>query len=248
MANSKLQLKREQLAKFLDNDPDAIRVFEKLFDMVNGGVPVGYVYFQSPHDSLPSDIWPNAIWTNVSDEEANLGRRVVGPISGSWIAGTPAIFSVSVIGGVPTISVVSGGSGYLSGGSGTIPLIVTGTCTTQYVGNATVTNGVITAIPAPGTAGVGYTSGSVMVYDGVYRYADEIQSHYHDFWTSANGAGSVGANGKLINTAGNVNQIEPNDPRTAVRMPATDLVSGQIRKGPETTGPYILIRKWRRTA
>ena len=63
--------------------------------------------------------------------------------AGAFFSGTPARLSVSVASGVPTISIVSGGSGYLGGGSGNINLTIVGGCTTQMVANATVTNGVL---------------------------------------------------------------------------------------------------------
>jgi len=209
-----------------------------------GWAPIGFVYFQGPADTVPSTLWAGT-WTDVSSEEANMGRRVVGSLAGAWVSGTPAILSVSVAGGVPTISVVSGGSGYLSGGSGTIPLIVAGTCTTQYVGNATVTSGVITAIPAPGTAGVGYTSGAVAVYDGVYGHGDLAQGHRH---VPLAGGGQiyvrVGSGGALTEpSGGGTIRVD-----STTGDPTTDASNGTPRKGPETTGPYMIVKKWRRTA
>jgi hypothetical protein len=200
-----------------------------------GWRPLGDVYFQGPHDAAPSELFYGT-WADASYEEANLTRRCVGNLAGSFFGGTPARLSVSVSSGVPSINIVSGGSGYLSGGSGNIPLIIAGGCTTQMVANATVTNGALTAINVT-TAGAGYTSGAVAVYDGVVGHGDLIEYHEHTY-TAAYAAQGHGSSTPTV---------------AQVASGATsDIVShsgyGDARAGAETSGAWLSIKKWRRTA
>jgi hypothetical protein len=202
------------------------------------GTVIGQTYFQGPHDASPSTLWPGTTWSDVSYEEENLTRRVVGSLAGAFFGGTPARLSVSVAGGVPTISVVSGGSGYLGGGNGSLPLVIAGACTTQMVATATVTLGVVTGITV-GTAGVGYTSGAVAVYDGVVGRGDLVQKYKWQMW----GTGHT-------------------SPRSGLGFGTADCViwesgytltlvadgNGSARVGAETSGAWIAVKKWRRTA
>jgi hypothetical protein len=204
--------------------------------------PVGFVYFQGPNDATPASMWSTGTWTDVSSEEANMTRRVYGSLAGAWVSGTPAVLTVGVSGGVPTITVTSGGSGYCSGGSGNVPLVIAGTCTTQMAAHGVVTGGVIQSI-AVDTAGAGYTNGAVAVYDGVYGHGDLVQGHRHA-WIS----GSSTTMGASTGTAFDSNYNPGNNTGTWVKDPTTDGTNGTPRKGAETAGAYMLVKKWRRTA
>ncbi|HOX32044.1 MAG TPA: hypothetical protein PLB91_06915 [Spirochaetales bacterium] len=213
--------------------------------IVSTAIPIGMVYFQGPHDSAPASIW-GGTWEDVSHEEANLARRAVGVLAGAFFAGTPARLSVSVASGVPSISIVSGGSGYMGGGSGNINLIIAGGCTTQMVANATVTSGVLTAINVT-TAGAGYTSGALAVYDGVVGHGDLIQGH----WQKVRGDSNEGSgNATSLSAASAVTARGSYDYEsgTHVTSPSTDFSNGVPRVGAETSGPWISVKKWRKTA
>lgn len=211
--------------------------------------PTGFVYFQGPHDASPATLWPGTTWSDVSYEEENLTRRVVGSLAGAFFSGTPAVLSVSVSGGVPSVSIVSGGSGYLFGGSGTIPLIVAGACTTQAVRTATVTNGVLTAINTI-TAGAGYTSGAVAVYDGVALHGDLMQQITGSI-TSGKGLGT--ADGPSTRTGAfssstNTSNTYAGGGSTGVQVRFDSADSPGSRVGAETSGAWVAVKKWRRTA
>ena len=206
--------------------------------------PIGYVYFQGPHDASPEDLWPNSTWTDVSYEEANLVRRPVGSLTGAFFNGTPARFSVSVASGVPTITVVSGGAGYMSGGSGNLALVIVGSCTKQMVANATVANGVLTAINVT-TAGAGYTSGAVAVYDGVVGHGDLTQK-ITGAVTAPNRVGFSTANGAFA-----LNSDYAQRPSGGVDSYPSGFTfdsSRVVRAGNETSGAWVVVKKWRRTA
>jgi hypothetical protein len=207
-------------------------------------IPIGVVYFQGPNDIAPATLYPGTTWTNVSWEEANMTRRTAGDLAGARFTGVPAHLAVSVTGGVPTVSITNGGSGYLSGGSGTITLTLVGTCSAQAKRTATVTSGVVTAINVV-AAGAGYTSGKIAIYDGVVGHGDLTQGHYHNveapstiYNTLATGA-SFG--GKLPADRATSN------PYTATN-PITDGTNGIHRYGSETSGAWTTVIKWRRTA
>lgn len=207
--------------------------------------PIGSIYFQGPHDDPPATVYLGTTWEDVSAEEANLTRRCVGSLSGAFFGGTPAVLSVSVASGVPTISIVSGGSGYTSDGgssSGTRALIIAGACTTQMVANATVTNGVLTAINVL-TAGAGYTSGSVAVYDSVASHGDIAQRHQHIIYTNGNNGFSPGS------TSLPLTSLASNSTRSADFSPSPVASGyGDIRCGPENSTAWIVTKKWRRKA
>jgi hypothetical protein len=208
--------------------------------------PIGEVYFRGPHDLAPSAKYPGTTWTDVSYEEANLGRRVAGDLAGGMFTGTPARLSVAVSSGVPTISIVSGGSGYLSGGSGTINLIIAGACTTPMVATATVTSGVLTVINVT-TAGVGYTSGAVAVYDGVVGHGDLVQNHYHYRNTDNTAERRVVGASTQYRGDGGLDPINTGNV-TYTGGTATFPGYGAIRGGAETAGAWIAVSKYRRTA
>lgn len=214
--------------------------------------PIGFVYFQGPHDTAPSTLWPGLTWSDVSYEEANLTRRAVGALAGAFFAGAPARLSVSVASGVPSINIVSGGSGYLGGGSGNINLIIAGGCTTQMVANATVTNGILTAINVT-TAGVGYTSGKVAVYDGVVGHGDLLQSHWHEWASQSGGFNATNDPGSQSNNitgddGAGISATTAMIAQQYVNKPLTDKANGTPRVGAETSGAWIVVKKWRRTA
>lgn len=204
--------------------------------------PIGEVYFRGPHDAAPSTKYPGTTWTDVSYEEADLGRRVVGNMAGAMFGGTPARLTASVAAGVPSIAITSGGTGYLSGGSGTINLIIVGACTTQMIANATVTAGVLTAINVT-TAGAGYTSGAMAVYDGVVGHGDLLQVHIHQE-RKYTGSGSATAIQERASSGDNVGSDSPN----YTKDPSSNGVGGSIRTGAETSGPWVAVTKYRRTA
>lgn len=214
--------------------------------------PVGAVYFQGPNDTAPGTLYTGTTWADVSWEEANMTRRVVGSLSGARFTGVPARLTVTVSSGVPSIAITSGGSGYLSGGSGSLTLTIAGTCTTQMAATATVASGVITAIVV-GTAGVGYTSGAVAVYDGVAGHNDIVQRHWHQL-IAGTPTGNVG-----ITAANYINGVPysgyyPGNTNTGitntviVENPITDNANGTPRVGAETSGAWATVTKWRRTA
>lgn len=209
---------------------------------IGAAPPVGATYFRGPHDAAPSTLWAGTTWTDVSYEEADLGRRVVGNMAGAMFGGTPARLSASVSAGVPAISIVSGGSGYLSGGSGSINLIIAGACTTQMVANATVTNGVLTTINVT-TAGAGYTSGAIAVYDGVVGHGDLLQHHRHAAITGNSTSQSDNAYSKYNSAASQSTNYGGREMITDV-----DNKAGAPRGGAETSGPWIAVTKYRRTA
>lgn len=205
-----------------------------------GWLPVGAVYFRGPHDSAPSALYYGT-WADVSYEEADLGRRVVGNMAGAMFGGTPARLSVSVAAGVPSISIVSGGTGYLSGGSGSINLIIAGACTTQMIANATVTAGVLTAINVT-QAGAGYTSGALQVYDGVVGRGDLVQRHVHESGHQRVGTfvgGSTRTKGDFSSATSGACSLTD--------YPISDGANGTHRSGAETSGPWIAVTKYRRT-
>ncbi|MGO8696008.1 MAG: hypothetical protein ACLQMF_20280 [Rectinemataceae bacterium] len=203
--------------------------------------PIGFVYFQGPNDASPASLWPAGTWTDVSWEEANLVRRTYGSLAGSLFGGVPARLTVSVSGGVPAITITSGGSGYLSGGSGTVPLIISGSCSTQMVATATVTNGVITAINVS-TAGAGYTAGALAIYDGVVGHGDLSQNHIHqssvlissnnDWHAGFTGTGNPDQGYYTLNSGTEV----------------SDGAHGAPRVGAENAGAWTAVTKWRKTA
>jgi hypothetical protein len=207
-----------------------------------GWRPVGDLYEQGPFDAAPWDLFIGT-WTNVSYEEAGLATRIEGRLAGNFGgATTPARLSVSVSGGVPAITIVSGGAGYLSGGAGSLPLIIAGGCTTQMVANATVINGVLTAINVT-TAGGGYTSGKVAVYDGVIGYGDLVMSHKHVTQTpKGNTVNADDGATCFIGMDGSfgTSSVESQGP--------IGNGLGAVRSGAETTVAYIVKRKYRRTA
>lgn len=198
--------------------------------------PIGFVYFQGAHDIAPGALFSGTTWTDVSSEEANLARRVVGSIAGPWIAGTPANLSISVAGGTPSISIVSGGTGYLSGGTGTIPLFIVGSCTTQMMATASVVNGAIASINTT-QVGAGYTAGSVAVYDGIFGHPDLVQRHVHNMGLGSHADGGLGSATRFL-LDGAIN--------TSIQ--AGDGTAGTVRSGVETTCAYLGVKKWRRTA
>jgi len=209
--------------------------FGSRIDPTKAWVPIGTPYKQGPFDPRPDTIYCGN-WTNVSNREPGLGRRVEGGLAGSFFTGVPAILSVSVSGGVPTITKTDGGSGYLSGGSGDLSLIIRGNCTVQMVAHATVVNGVITGIVVD-TQGTGYTNGAIAVYDGVAGHGDLVQDHGH----STNAPASSGSSVSISYQGG-----------AAAAAVATTMIphgnNGSIRNGPENTGPYSIERYWVRTS
>jgi|WetSurMetagenome_2_1015567.scaffolds.fasta_scaffold44115_3 hypothetical protein len=240
MNNAKIALTRTQIEKIVGkDDPDAIRVFEALFDRLDNVIPKDFVYRQGPHDKSPQELWPWAEWEDVSYEEANLVQRVKGAMAGDKFAGTPARLSISVTGGVPTITVAAGGKGYLSGGSGNLTLIIAGDCTTPMLAHATVASGVLTGIVVD-TAGAGYTS-AIAVYDGVVAHGDTIMLHDHSAYDRCGfngGPANISPFGGAQNDAGYSTLVS----RTMARHTG----SGTPRTGNETTGAYVSIIKWRR--
>ena len=218
--------------------------------------PVGFVYFQGPNDSTPSTLWPTGTtWTDVSSEEANMTRRVYGSLAGAWVAGTPAVLTVGVSGGVPTISVSSGGSGYCGGGAGNVTLVIAGTCTTQMAAHGVVTGGVIQSI-AVDTAGAGYTNGAVAVYDGVYGHGDLTQGHIHGVQGASSGSSATNdlnsGTAQGVASSNGTGSLGYKQTINGVKIigPASDdgTSNGTPRKGAETAGAYMLVKKWRRTA
>lgn len=205
--------------------------------------PIGAVVIQGPGDTAPGTLYPNTTWSNVSAEEAGVVRRAEGGLAAAFFTGTPATFSVSVSGGVPTITIVAGGTGYLSGGSGTINLVVSGGCTTQMVATATVTSGVLTAINVT-TPGAGYVSGAVGVYDGVSKIGDKFMAHWHGLNGAPRPSNNTGTGATV--TEGAAAASSWNVPQATA--PITTGADGTPRSGPETTGAYATARKWRRTA
>lgn len=206
--------------------------------------PIGEVYFRGPHDAAPSTKYPGTTWTDVSYEEADLGRRVVGNMAGAMFGGTPARLTASVAAGVPSISIVSGGTGYLSGGSGSINLIIAGACTTQMIANATVTAGVLTAINVT-QAGAGYTSGALQVYDGVVGRGDRMQRIYGTADTTRSRV--VSGTGVLVTTGGGTTAGGGSSYSDAALQLTIDSAL-TTRTGAETSGPWIAVTKYRRTA
>lgn len=207
-------------------------------EVINIAHPIDDVIFQGPNDADPATLYPGTTWDDVSWEEANMTRRTAGDLAGARFTGVPAHLAVSVTGGVPTVSIINGGSGYLSGGSGTITLTLVGTCSTQATRTATVTNGVITAINTL-VAGAGYTSGKVAVYDGVAGHGDLTQGHKHTFITYASGTSS----GLYVNNVGGSNASTFD----GVSAPQNN-GNGDIRNGAETSTAWVVAIKWRRTA
>lgn len=205
--------------------------------------PIGSVYFQGPNDADPATLYPGTVWDDVSWEEANLTRRTAGDLAGARFTGIPAHLAYSVTSGVPTVSIINGGSGYLSGGNGTLTLTLVGACTTQATRTATVTNGVITAITT-GVAGGGYTAGKFAIYDGVVGHGDLFQIHGHtitDDTSSAIQRTTVASgSGATVIAAGGVNY-----PIRATTPNSTGGV-GFVRSGAETTGAYAVTNKFRR--
>jgi hypothetical protein len=206
-------------------------------------MPLGAVCFQGPHDLAPSAIW-GGTWEDVSYEEKNLTRRCVGNIAGQFFSGMPARLAVSVAGGVPSITIVAGGTGYLSGGDGSLSLVVVGPCTTQMVATATVVNGVITAIGVV-TPGAGYTSGAAEVYDVVAAHNDRVQGYDVRIRVDTNEG------------SGNATPLAPGGAVTSRGTPDTTNVGsvylgdggyGTRRLGLETAGAWIIVKKWRRIA
>jgi len=248
VSDLKLRLSRVQLERIVGkDDPDAIRVFERLFELVNTDYnaahsppPIGFVYFQGPHDAVPGTLWADSTWEDVTYEEADLVRRCAGALAGTIFSGVPARLTATVVSGVPAISIISGGTGYLSGGSGTIPLAVVGACTTPMVATATVTNGVLTMINVT-TPGAGYTSGKLAVYDGVVGHGDLLQGHRHlplswpPFIVAQAGSGGTGTGASRVTNA-------------TTGDPVTDTGNGNVRLGAETSGAWLSVTKWRRTA
>ena len=206
--------------------------------VINTAIPIGTEWFQSPFDTSPATRW-GGTWEDVSWEEANLARRVVGSLAGTFFAGTPARLTVSVASGVPSITITSGGSGYKDGESGTIPLIIAGGCTTQMVATATVTNGVLTAVNVT-TAGAGYTSGAVAIYDGVVGHGDLVQRHYHR--VAGNNGGS-NANACIASATSNTDAGYSQ----GVREMTIESGYGSIRGGVETSGAWLPVKKFRKT-
>lgn len=200
--------------------------------------PIGDVIFQGPNDADPATLYPGTTWDDVSWEEANMTRRTAGALAGARFAGVPARLTVTVSGGVPTITVTSGGSGYLSGGSGTLALTIAGTCSTQMVATANVTSGVIVSITV-NTAGVGYTSGAVAVYDGVAGHGDLAQKHRHPYSPGLRGSGTVGTGPYDVEDGPDTHRIGD---------PTSDGTNGTPRTGAETSGAWATVTKWRRTA
>jgi hypothetical protein len=209
--------------------------------------PVGFVYFQGTNDADPATLYPNTTWDDVSWEEANTTRRTIGSLAGARFTGVPAHLAVSVTGNVPSITITNGGSGYLSGGNGTITLTVVGTCTTQATRTATVTSGVITAINVV-AAGAGYTSGAVAVYDGVARYADMVQGHIFRS-ISLEGASEIkGSYSVASGSVYNVPAIAGTGKSVIATNISTDGTNGTPRIGAQTSSPWSAVTKWRRTA
>ena len=208
--------------------------------------PIGDVIFQGPNDADPATLYPGTTWDDVSWEEANMTRRTAGALAGARFAGVPARLTVTVSGGVPTITVTSGGSGYLSGGSGTLALTIAGTCSTQMVATANVTSGVIVSITV-NTAGVGYTSGAVAVYDRVVGHGDLAQRKLIGLSAGANVYSSTDAFRYSSFVMANINDTDE-----ALRPSSSQTVfaggSGEPRTGAETSGAWATVTKWRRTA
>lgn len=201
---------------------------------------IGSVYFQGSNDAAPATLYPGTTWEDVSWEETNCTRRVAGSLAGSCFTGVPAKLSVTVTAGAPSITVVSGGSNYLGGGSGTIPLTIVGSCTTQMTANANVTNGTIVGI-AVTAAGVGYESGKVAVYDGVVGHGDLVQYHLHDFGGYAVQTSAGSSNNNASGSSAKVYITTTGNPVRAGGHSA-------VRLSEETSGAWVTVIKWRRTA
>jgi len=201
--------------------------------------PVGFVYFQGTNDADPATLYPNTTWDDVSWEEANTARRTASSLSGVRFAGVPVHLKVIATDGVPIVTILNGGSGYLSGGNGTLTLTVVGTCTTQATRTATVMGGVITAIN--GTDGAGYTTGAIAVYDGVAGHADMVQGHLHNIFFQTTDGSSYQTVSTTAHTAGSVNGLGSG-------TPISDGTNGTPRTGVETSTAWATVTKWRRTA
>jgi len=216
-------------------------------------MPIGSVIFQGPNDADPATLYPGTTWSDVSWEEANMTRRTAGSLAGARFTGVPAHLTVTISAGVPTIAVTSGGSGYLSGGTGTLPLKIAGTCTTQMVATANVTSGVIVSITV-NTAGAGYTSGLVAVYDGVAGHGDLVHGHVHiegrrqtQAMPSTIYAYGVSGGSNQSSDSGTANGTQ-NYQQGNTSSPVTDGLNGTPRTGAETSGAWATVTKWRRTA
>lgn len=239
----------------INNQPDVSPTQWQVTGFANGipvaTPPIGAVYFQGVNDPDPATLYPSTIWSDVSWEEANCTRRVAGSLAGSRFTGVPAQLSVSVgTGGAPTINVVSGGSGYLSGGTGTLALTIVGACTTQMVATANVTSGVITTISV-GTPGAGYTADAVAVYDRVVGHGDLSQGHNTKI-VSSYGSLQSGNAISLVSGAGSSSGIEVNGSRAPLGnisggYQISDGANGTPRIGAETSGAWVTVTKWRRT-
>lgn len=198
--------------------------------------PVGDTVFQGPNDLDPGTLWPGTVWSDVSWEESNCTRRVEGSLSGSRFMGVPFTPSISVSGGIPTVNIVSGGSGYLNGGSGTLPLVITGPCAQQAVMTANVESGVITSITV-NQVGTGYTSGKVAVYDGANTHGDMVQQHSNS---------SYGSGGWINVSAGGGYQCPAHAVFYSNGGDAAGV--GSYRASYETSTAWVAVKKWRRTA
>lgn len=201
--------------------------------------PIGDVIFQGPNDADPATLYPGTTWDDVSWEEANMTRRTVGDLAGARFAGVPAHLAYTVTGGVPTVTITNGGSGYLSGGSGTITLTLTGTCTTQATRTATVSSGVITAINVV-AAGAGYASGKVAVYDGVAGHGDLLQQHDHYLTLAEPAYSGTGYDVVLGGNYAGWNQKTTSSPWVNTAVSA--------RIGAETSTAWTVVIKWRRAS
>ena len=74
--------------------------------------------------------------------------------------------------------------------------------------------------------------------------ADMLQGHYHQTWVSEGGGSALplGSGGPLQGS------VYSYTPLSASNPPITDGTNGTPRKGAETAGAYMLVKKWRRTA
>jgi hypothetical protein len=103
-----------------------------------------------------------------------------------------------------------------------------------------VTGGVIQSI-AVDTAGAGYST-AIAVYDGVYGHGDLVQGHRHA-WVSGYSAPYDSGGTAFDSTCNPGSNVG-----TWVKDPTTDTARGTPRIGAETTGPYMIVKKWRRIA